>query len=80
MRAIAIGLVFGLFALAKEGRLGFPGLENNRFEFGCLMVPVAEGLFFGETAGTPSVIFSSLQFDLGRAFKGDMGFSHLTPP
>ncbi len=74
MRTIAEGFVLRVLALAKVSGLGLFGLEHKRHHAVFFMGTITEGLFLRVTAGTPSVILSGFQLDLGGMFGGDMGF------
>lgn len=76
MRAVAVGFVLRMLALAKESGFGFLGLENDWGHAVFLVGPVTEGLAFRMAAGTPGVGLARLQFHLDGKFVGDMGFGH----
>jgi hypothetical protein len=79
--AVAVGLVFGVLALAQEGGFGFLSLENHgRETLVLLMASIAKGLALGIAAGAPGVGFSGFQLDLGGVFGGDIRFGHKDSP
>ena len=80
MRAVAVGFVLGVLALAEEGGFLFLGLEDEGREFGGLVGAVAEGLALGQSAGAPSISFSGFQFHFGGEFRGDRWLGHTAPP
>ncbi len=77
MGSVAVGRVLGVFALTKESRLGFFGLENDRSKRRAFVFTIAKWLIFGATAGAKGIFLALFQFDLLGAGISNFGFVHI---
>ena len=80
MRSVAEWCSLRMFATAHVYRSIFCGSEHVRPQLSCLVRSIAKRLVLAQSAGTPCVRFSLLQFDSKRGFLRDNRFLHLIPP
>ncbi len=74
--AIAVGLVFAVFALAQVIVFVFTALECQGREFAALVRTVAGGLFPALAAGTKKILAPLFLSDFSRTVGSDYGLCH----